>query len=982
MKKLLAAGALWAVMVSAVFGQTSQSNIIDGECIVMLQGGSDKDAFLRSLNATGLAGGFEIKQVLSERYRIYLLSFDPTLINTEKIIYDISRNEYVALAQHNHIVQHRATPNDPSFAGQQWGMNNTGQTGGTNDADIDAPEAWNITTGGVTATGDTIVVAVIDGGFQLTHTDLQANIFRNYDEIAGNGVDDDGNGYVDDINGWDAYNNDGGVPSDQHGTHVAGIIGARGNNSTGVAGVNWNVKILPVAGSSGNEATVVRAYSYVAAMRELYNTSNGTKGAFVVSTNASFGVDFGQPASYPIWCAFYDTLGTLGILNAGAGPNSNTNIDAQGDIPTTCPSLYMIAVTNTTNTDARNNSCGYGPINMDIGAPGTNIYSTVPTSTYQNLTGTSMATPHVAGAIGLYYAAACPLFIQDYKQNPSALALQMRSYLLTGVDSITSMATTTSSRGRLNLHKGILKLQTYNCNPNSPPQAGFAASTISGCPGTTVTFSNTTIGAATSWLWQFPGGTPSTSTLQAPTVTYNSLGSYTVTLIATNAFGSDTLVQTNYININNSSVQTIFTEDFSIPNFGTTGWTTENADGLNTWELTTVAGNNPGTTAARVNIFANQGNAPTTDGLITPVIDLSSHSSVELNFEHAHRRRTASVRDSLWVLVSTDGGSTFPYSLLRAGENGTGTFATNSLLTSSFVPTGGTDWCFTDASPGCFTVDLSAFDGQPNVKVKFVIQNNGGNNVYIDNVEITGVCSGNLTSPPVAQFTSNDQTICAGQTVTYTDQSPGNPTSWNWTFSGGTPGTSTLQNPVVTYNTPGTYSARLIVTNLNGGDTVLVNNYITVNALPATPLITEASGTLQSSYATGNQWYNQGNPISGATGNTYTPTQSGTYTVVHTDANGCTATSAPFQFTTGLPGETSASFSVYPNPVRDILQIQLNGDASEWSFRLMDITGKILMQQSPSTLQVPVDLSAFRAGIYLVEMRSGNYTKTVRIIKL
>lgn len=982
MKKVVLLFLITTLLYLPTRAQAPSGSIIPGECMVMLHGGTDISAFERSL-PSGLLGGYQIKRVLSERYRILLIGYDPLFIQPEKALADLQHNDYVAMAQHNHTVELRATPNDASFAGQQWALNNTGQTGGTPDADVDAPEAWDITTGGVTALGDTIVVAVVDGGFQLNHPDLVPNLWVNRGEIPGNSIDDDGNGYIDDINGWDAYNNDGGIPSNQHGTHVAGIVGARGNNSIGISGVNWNVKLMCIAGSSGTESVVVAAYSYAATMRERYNNSNGTTGAFVVSTNASFGVDFGQASNYPIWCAFYDTLGAVGILNAGAGPNQNTNIDTQGDIPTTCPSQYLIAVTNTTNTDARNGSCGYGPINMDIGAPGTNIYSTVPTSTYQNLTGTSMATPHVAGAIGLYYAAACPLFIQDYKQNPSALALQMRNYLLTGVDSITSMATTTSSRGRLNLYKGLLRVQTYNCNPNAPPQAGFSAPVTGGCPGTTVTFSNTTIGSASSWQWQFPGGTPSSSTLQNPTVTYNNLGTYSVTLIATNAFGSDTIVINNYITIANSYTQTIFTEDFSIANITASGWSVDNPDGLNTWQLYTVAGNSPGTSAAGLNIFNNQGNSPTTDGLVTPALDLSNHTSVSLEFEHAHRRRVSNIRDSLWVLVSTDGGITFPNSLLRVAENGTGSFATNSILNSNFVPAGSTDWCFTDATPGCFTIDLSAFDGQPDVRVKFVVQNNSGNNVYIDNVQVTGICSGNPNVPPTAQFIANDQTICEGQTVSYTDQSPGNPTAWNWTFTGGTPGTSTNQNPVITYTTSGTYDVQLIVSNANGSDTIAYTSYVTVNPTPAQPMLTVNGATIQSSYPSGNQWYDQSGMLAGETGDTYTPSQSGTYYVVYSDANGCTSTSEQVQFFVGIDNPSVINFSAYPNPVSAVLNIKGINAGDSWNYRIADITGKVLDQQVVNnSTQTSVDMRSYKPGIYLVQVSNGTFSRTLRVVKL
>jgi hypothetical protein len=331
------------------------------------------------------------------------------------------------------------------------------------------------------------------------------------------------------------------------------------------------------------------------------------------------------------------------------------------------------------------------------------------------------------------------------------------------------------------------------------------------------------------------------------------------------------------------------------------------------------------------------------------------------------------------VLVSTDGGATYPYSLLRAGENGTGSFATNSVLATTFTPTSGADWCFTDNTPGCFTVDLSPFDGEANVRVKFVAYNSGGNNIYVDNVKVTGICSVTALN---SVFSADDQTICPGTTVQYTDQSQGAPTSWSWSFPGGTPNASTLQNPTVTYNTAGTYDAQLIVTNAGGSDTTLIFDYITVNPAPAAPVITINGGMLQSSYISGNQWYLNGGQLPGATNNTYTPTDGGTYTVTYTDANGCSATSAPFIFSTGIADEKPVSFSIYPNPAQETIQVKTNGFSSSWTVRITDITGKQVLQQVSVTAQTSIDIRSLVSGIYLVTVQDGAYSRTVRIVKM
>lgn len=356
---------------------------------------------------------------------------------------NLSKNTNIKHIQNNHtnITLRTITPND-TYYNQQWAPGK-----------ISLPNVWDqFTTGGTTSDGDEIVVAVIDGGFDLNHEDL--SFWKNIYDNPNNGIDDDNNGYVDDCHGWNAYSHDGNITSSTHGTHVAGIIGAIGNNNKGVSGVNWNVKILPVCGSSGNEATVVEAYAYVLEMRATYNETNGQRGAFIVATNSSFGVDMGNPNDYPIWCSMYDALGNVGILSCAATANENWNIDQVGDVPTACSSEYLISVTNTTSTDNKYTYAGYGVNTIDIGAPGTNIYSTRLNNTYGNLSGTSMATPQVTGVIALMYAAMSQNMIQSYKSNLASFVLSVKQQLLDGADRISSLNGFVAS-GRLNAFAAV-----------------------------------------------------------------------------------------------------------------------------------------------------------------------------------------------------------------------------------------------------------------------------------------------------------------------------------------------------------------------------------------------------------------------------------------------------------------------------------------------------------------------------------------------
>jgi len=449
------------------------NNYVPGEIIIM----ADRNADWKTLERDFRAINLRLKEIVVPDLNILLYEYEYASMQPLTVLEKVRKHRAVVIAQFNHYVQQRSAageiglqlvpvfPNDTRFS-EQWSLHNTGQNGGQPDADIDAPEAWNITTGGVTAQGDSIIVAVVDGGFYLTHQDLR--FWRNWEEIPGNNIDDDNNGYIDDVNGWNAYNNNGNITGNTHGSHVSGIAGAIGNNNNGIAGVNWGIKIMAVMGSSGTEAVVLRAYGYVLKQRKIYNQTNGAHGAFVVSSNSSFGVDYGQPSQYPLWCAFYDSLGAAGILNACATANLNINVDIVGDIPTACPSPFMVSVTNTTNQDLKNPGAAYGPTTIDLGAPGTTILSTTTSpNNYGNLTGTSMATPHVAGAFALMFAAASSSLIQAYKNDPDSIALVFKEKMLQGVDSIPALQGITVSGGRLNVYKAILLIQSLTAAENN-----------------------------------------------------------------------------------------------------------------------------------------------------------------------------------------------------------------------------------------------------------------------------------------------------------------------------------------------------------------------------------------------------------------------------------------------------------------------------------------------------------------------------------
>ncbi len=344
----------------------------------------------------------------------------------------------VAFAEPDYALGVTAVPNDPSF-GSQYAMNNTGQGGGRVDADIDAAEAWNVARG----TGNKIV-AVIDSGVDYTHPDLAANMWRNPLETAGNGVDDDGNGFVDDVFGADFANNDGNPMDDNnHGTHVAGTIGAVGNNGIGVAGVAWTTRIMALkflgADGSGSTSSAVRAINYaVANGADILNNSWGG-GGFSSTLQTAI-----QNAS------------NAGVIFVAAAGNNATNTDTTANYPSNYNVPNVISVASTDRNDNLSSFSNFGAATVDLGAPGSSILSTVPGG-YATFSGTSMATPHVSGALAVLWDA-----------NPTLTAQQVIAKLYSSLDPLASLAGKTVTGGRLNLQK-LLSDVSPPVPPSPPP---------------------------------------------------------------------------------------------------------------------------------------------------------------------------------------------------------------------------------------------------------------------------------------------------------------------------------------------------------------------------------------------------------------------------------------------------------------------------------------------------------------------------------
>lgn len=512
------------ISIQLIAQTPSEQPHLPGELIVMMEEGYNLRAMTRILNkATNGSVDLKVKECLSKRAGIYLIGFDPEQLNDEELKRAVFLTEGVKAVQFNYPVNMRETiPNDPEF-NAQWHHRNTGQTGGTPGADVRTAEAWDITTGGLTAQNDEIVVCIIEGA-NLNHPDLAPNHWVNEAEIPNNGIDDDGNGYVDDYDGWNPAGNNDAIFNGNHGTNVAGMIGARGDNGLGAVGANWNVKMMVVTVGSLNTANVLASYGYAYEMRVLYNETNGAEGAFVVATNSSWGIDNANPANYMVWCAFYDTMGEAGILSCGATANNNVNIDQVGDMPTGCTSQYMVAVTATNHNDVRTFS-GYGVNSIDVAAPGQNVRTTSGSNGYTTTSGTSFATPLTAGVIGLIYSIPCESFIQFVKTDPQGGADLVRNALFDGVDQVSNLQNEVATGGRINALNSI-NILLADCNDN-PCQPNVTTSVEADCENNgfsiTVVINDNEVVGTYNIVTSTNGGAPVTE------LTNLSEGSYTLT---------------------------------------------------------------------------------------------------------------------------------------------------------------------------------------------------------------------------------------------------------------------------------------------------------------------------------------------------------------------------------------------------------------------------------------------------------------------
>ena len=366
---------------------------------------------------------------------------------SENELKSLSDNSIIEFIEKDIEVNFREDPNDPLYK-DQWALSL---------AKID--EVWNFTTGGTTDDGQEIVIAVMDDGFDIDHIDLTGAFFENKGEIPNNDVDDDNNGYTDDYVGVNIQSEGDEHPSLNHGTSVVGLIGAKGNNEEGIAGVNWNIKILPIS-NVNTVGRILEGYNYILEMRRKYNESNGEEGALIVVSSYSAGVDDVFPTSgiYLEWCNLYDLLGQEGILNFGASTNRFVNVDVVGDMPSTCGSEYFIGITGLNRSGELNMETAYGPQSIDLASPSNGVEATKVNDEYGRFNGTSAATPIAAGVAALLFSVPCPNFSELINVDRVQSINIIKDAILSSVTESEEMKDLYVTGGYLNAGRALTKM--------------------------------------------------------------------------------------------------------------------------------------------------------------------------------------------------------------------------------------------------------------------------------------------------------------------------------------------------------------------------------------------------------------------------------------------------------------------------------------------------------------------------------------------
>ena len=812
-----------------------------------------------------------------------------------EIIRLLESSQVVVYAERVPYIQKTLTPNDPNYnPSTQWGL-----------FQMNAAQAWDISTG-----NSNVKVAIVDDAVETTHSDLSGVIWNNPNEVANNGIDDDNNGYIDDVNGFDVANSDNNpdpdnpISSYDHGTHVAGIAGAETNNNNGVASIGHNITLIPV--KSTNSATAV-THGYegiiyaVAAGADVINMSWGGSGSSTTAQNI---------ISY--------ASGEGIVLIAAAG---NDNVSS-----VFYPAGYseVIAVASTTFGDSKSSFSNYGSW-IDISAPGSAIYSTIPGNSYGTKQGTSMASPQVAGLAGLMLSL-----------NPSLSPADIESCLLSSADNIDTQNPSYVGElgaGRINAQAA---LTCISATLDWAPEANFQGDVVNILEGQDVNFTDLSIYNPTSWSWTFTGGAPATFNGQnPPAITYNTAGTYQVSLTASNANGTDTETKTAYITVN------ALTGCDTISN-------TEDTDNITIISWNGGNGYLSGHNGYNINRFAEEYSA----------LGPTNIMGADFYFAEAN---VGNANSDITVMVWEDNG----------GEPGT-------IVYQEDIPLTVIENNVTSAGQGSFFITQVNFDNPVSVGtgtfyVGYSIENATatGDTVALGNVDVTtdGARPNKLfaffgpgsslgyngweelptfagggqfvshiypritQTPPTAVITATPNTVCEGEFITFDASTSPNIANWEWAINGTSTPYPTDIDPSVIMSASGTHTAYLLAEN-GCGFFHIDSIDVTVNATPNVAVTGTADticpgGTIDfvASGASSYIWSPAGSlSCSNCANPTATPSSNTTYTVTGTTGGCSSETYYAVVVTDAAP---VAEFLMSSDTVCEGDMLELNGGLSD-----------------------------------------------------
>jgi subtilisin family serine protease len=865
----------------------------------------------------------------NELKRTFLIEFDK-YEQIDMLISLLEKSEKVKYAEMVPYDKVDLTPNDPSH-GALWGL-----------AQIQAEQAWNVSTGDAN-----IIVATVDNAVETGHADLSNVLWVNPGEIANNGIDDDGNGYVDDINGWDVGDDDNNTnplnTNWDHGTHVAGTTGAESNNGIGVSSIGYGISIMALKATTNSASynAVTDGYDgiYYAALNGAH-VINCSWGGFGYSNTAQNVVNWA-------W--------NQGSIIVAAAGNDNLNMDTGGNAH--YPSNYtnVVCVASSTTGDVKSGFSNYGS-DVDVTAPGSSILSTVPFGGYGYSSGTSMASPLVAGLLGLMISTNPTLPQQDY--------VDCLTSSCDNIDGANPSYIGELGSGRINA------LAAVNCvaaSLNNAPVANFEANYTTITAGGSVTFTDLSVYVPTAWSWNFDnqglgGVSPTTENTQGPhTVTYSNPGLYEVELTATNVNGTDTETKTAYIEVVAAGACNQLNLDD--PTFASltsihAGWNpslysagTGGVDGF-------VAGNNAYGDVAKAEYFPS-GMVGASSHVVGTYVWVGTAyandptTTIDINVYDATGGTPAAILGTETVeMGDIEGGGIFYFAFnppipvpasqeIAVGVNFSNlVWPTDSLgIVTSATNEAGTSTGFDQWSDNSWNTYPTGWGGS-----------DWHHYIFPD-----------LTSSlPLATFTSSATTICEGESVDFDANGSTFEDTLLWTFNGGGIVNSNNVTEQVIYNTAGTYSQYLEVIGGGCGNYAVDSVTITVNANPNVIItatddeicVGDPSVTLTATGSTSYLW-----TPGGQTSNSIavSPTSTTTYSIIGTTA-GCEGT-ANIELVVGE----------YPVLSEVITDVDCNGDNS----------GAIDLSVSASSGNETFDWGTQGTTEDISGLSAGNYNITV-----